>query len=340
MSILANELVWRKSAVVEEGGGNGGRMGSVVSASASKNNIWPDVPQSERNTGSTKYRKMFILVNNVELDGSGNKGLALLTPRVFVETRTPGQDHIEISLGGQRDTQSNIASPPWHGMAELQDPAVATDTSIVVICETDPAVTVIFRSGDVIRISDKADVNAAGNEEYHTISGAPGLNGNEVTLTLSAPLANSYSAGAGTKVSSVIEPGDISCTITGYNNGTGGAHSVAGIQTDATGTIEQTWALNFVTASTYNIVGDEVGTLPGGPFSIVGDISPSNPLAAGDYFTVKASGFTGGTIVAGQAIDFITHPAAIPLWYRRVVPAGAVSLSNNSVIVAIDGESS
>lgn len=47
----------------------------------------------------------------------------------------------------------------------------------------------------------------------------------------------------------------------------------------------------------------------------------------------------GGTFATGDTIAFTTQPAAIALWYKRVVPAGASSFSGNQVIVGIDCES-
>lgn len=340
MSIQASELIWRRSQIVNDDPGNGGRLGYDVSASNAKNNIWPDVPQAERTNSSTKWRKMFILVLNTEADGNGNLGLPLIAPRLFVETRTPGEDIQNIFLGTQTDTQSGTpqTSPDLYGMGELDAIASVSDGTIDVAVE-DWANYPIFRDGDVIRISDKADVNAAGNEEYHTINGAPSNVGNVVTLTLTGTLANDYASGSGTKISSVIEPGTVQCTVDGYTKtSVSGTHTIAGITTDNSGTIEQGWTVEFSDDTTYTISGDTVGPISGS-FSTVGDVTPSNPSASGDYFTLLSSEF-GGTFADGDTIEFSTHPAAIPVWYERRVPVASGSLSNNAVIVAIDGESS
>lgn len=335
MSIQASELVWRKSSVVVTGATNGNVMGTAVSASGAKNNVFPDVPSSERTAGSTVYRKMFILVNNSESDGNGNLGLALIAPKLFVETRTPGDDAVNLFLGTQSDTEADLTgSEDLYGMGVLTNPVSGGASSITVTVE-DWSGLPIFRNGDTIRISDKTDINDAGNnEEYHVINGVPSPSGNQITLTLTGTLANGYSAGA--KVSSVIEPADVECSVDGFSNNGTGTFSAAGITTDNTGTIEMDWTLTFDTSTAYTVRDSSAQSVGSG--NVGSDFTPNNPNG-GTYFTLLSASF-GGTFTGNDTIDFSTHPAAIPVWYRRDVPAGASSLSGNSVIVAVDGESS
>jgi hypothetical protein len=341
MSIQASELVWRKSSVVNDGGTNGNKMGNTISVSGAKNNIFPDVPQAERTAGSfngtAKYRKMFILVNNGEADGNGNLGLSLIAPKLFIETRTPGQDAVNIFLGDQTDIQSGVTgSENLYGMGELTNTVSGGATSIVVTVENWTDLP-IFRNGEKIRISNKTSIiDGGGTEEYHIINGAPSPSGNQITIALTGVLANGYSAGSATKISSIIEPGDVDCTVDGFSNNGSGTFVVAGITTDAIGTIEEDWILTFDTPTTYTVRDSAAASVGSG--NVGSDFTPSNPNA-GTYFTLLSANF-GGAFVGAETIDFSTHPAAIPVWYRRDVPAGASSLSGNSVIVALDGESS
>ena len=76
-SIQTEELIWRKSNVMEGGkelGGsadpsanpaNGGIMTSVEAVDLVKNAIFPDAPQSELTSGSLLWRKIFIHVERV-----------------------------------------------------------------------------------------------------------------------------------------------------------------------------------------------------------------------------------------------------------------------------------
>jgi hypothetical protein len=65
---------------------------------------------------------------------------------------------------------------------------------------------------------------------------------------------------------------------------------------------------------------------------------PINPVTGTPYFTLKASAWAGN-FQGGNQATFDTIPAAIPLWYRRQVPAGTFSLANDYASLAIHGES-
>jgi hypothetical protein len=54
---------------------------------------------------------------------------------------------------------------------------------------------------------------------------------------------------------------------------------------------------------------------------------------------MQSAGF-GGTFLAGDLITFTTHPAAVPIWLRRDVPAGAANLTTNEAVIVLDGETS
>jgi hypothetical protein len=327
MSIVSSELIWRKSAVINDTGTNGGIMTSTQSVSGVKNNIFPDVPQAERTAGSNKYRKMFIHVAN-------DSQLTLVAPRVFVETRTPGDDAVVIFAGTQTDTQADISSPQQYGMGVLKNSVSGGAGSIVVTVE-DWSNLPIFLNGMTIRISDKADINSAGNEEYHVLDAAPTPSGNDITLSLTGTLANGFNSGA--KVSSVYLPGDVATAKSAYTKTGSGTHSIAGIILDNIGSIQQNWTLTFTSATAYGVVGNTVGSV--GTGSVNSDFAPNNPAYSKPYFTLPSTGF-GGTFTQNDTIVWTSSPAAIPIWYQRKVPALAASLSGNSVIVAVDGESS
>lgn len=331
MSIVSSEIVWRKPLVVSGDGTNGGRMSSNLVVSGIKNNLFPDIPESERVAGSTSYRKVFIHVAN-------DSDLTLIAPKVFVETRTPGDDSVVFIVGTQRDTQSAlVGTEPKYGSGPLNATVSSGVTQITVMTESSSLN--IFPIGRVIRISDRASVSASGNEEYRTVTDCTYV-GNVATITFSGGLLSGYSS-TNTKVASVYEPGDVKVTVANFTvTSSQGTYNSAGypILGDSIASIEQDWTLTFQSPTTFIVVGDTVGQV-GTTYSISSDQSPVNPDYSKPYFTIRAIGF-GGTWVANNTITFRTSPASIPLWYRRDVPAGANSLSGNSVIVACDGESS
>lgn len=331
MSIVANELVWRRAAESSDAGTNGGRMTATAILSAVKNNLFPDIPQAERTAGSTKYRKAFIHVAN-------DDDLALIAAKVFVLQPTPGDDHIVIFPGTQTNTQAAIGSPAQvYGAGKLNADAIFGATTLAVLVE-DWASSPIFAAGMTIRVSNRATVDAiTGTDEYATIAvGGVSAAGNVITLTLTAGLANGYSA-TNTYVSSVIEAGDIQATATSPVVAGGGSYDSGTypILPDSIGSIQQNWTLTFTSASQFTIVGDTLGSL--GTFNVTSDAAPSNPAFSRPYFTLNRLGWTSPQ--TGTTATFTTAPASIPLWYRRITPAGANSLSADKVIVGIDGES-
>lgn len=333
MSIIQAELVWRRATTNDDSGSNGGRMTHTPITSGVKNNIWPDVPQSERTAGSTKYRKVFIHVAN-------DDDLTLVAPRVFVERQTPGDDLVIFFPATQIDTQSGIVGTETkYGCGLLNSNYTAGGMTIAVLVEDWSVVNDrIFADGRKIRISDKSNIDGSGNEEWATISGAPSAAGNVITLTLAAALANSYVATT-TKVSTVYEPGDVACAVSNWSESGSGTYneSTYPLLMDNIGTIYQNWTLTFTSATEFTLSGDTLGAgVATGNVST--NFAPTNPNFSKPYFNLRALGW-GGTWTTGNTITFRTSPASIPLWYKRVVPAGAASLSGNSAIVAVDGES-
>lgn len=330
-SIIASEIVWRKPTVISDASSNGGRMAFTAIANAVKNNIWPDVPQSERTAGSLKYRKVYIHIAN-------DSDLALISPKVFVETQTPGDDRITFFPGTQTDTQANITGiERQYGAGKLNANISANATTITVLTEL--AADNIFRDGDLIRISDKSSVDdVSNNEEFLTITGTPTYAGDVCTIHTTTGTVYPYLA-ANTKVASVYQPGDISANIASFTkNSVGGTYNTTDypVLPDAIASIRQSITLTFSNATTFSCVGDTLGSM--GTGNVNSDFSPSNPNYTKPYFTLRSLGF-GGVWQNGDTITFIVNPAAVPIWYKRTVPAGASSLSGDKFIIGITGES-
>lgn len=335
MSILASELVWRKPENSSNTPSNGGRMTSTSIPTSVKNNILPDVSNSDRIAGITEFRKIFIHVANVD-------DLPLTNPKIFVDKPTPGTDNVTIFQGTTTDTEATIGTPILFGCGYLDTAATAGD--LVVSVRTEDFNLNYLQAGMPVRISDKPSVDAAGNEEYFTISSISVYAGDIVSLTLSAALANSY-ATTDTYISSVIEPGTIQATVTPVIATVTGA--TPGTYDDTTfplllnsiGGIEQNWTITFSDATNYILTSDDPALALSVAGTISGNLVPVNADYTKPYFTLDWNGF-GGIFVAGDTLTFTTTPAAVALWYRRDVPAGAASLAGDSVVVAVDGESS
>jgi len=336
MSIVAAELLWKPPLEISDAASNGGRMANQVAGitSAAKNNIFPDVPQAERSAGSTKWRKIFIQAAN-------DAGLTLIAPKVFVETKTPGDDNVMFVAGTQINTQSQLTGTEQrYSMGTLYQTISANATSLQVDCEDGAGNITQFTTGMKVRISDRADIGASGNEEYRTLTSAT-RSGDRFTLGWSGGLTNGYSANV-TKISGVYEPGDCKTTVVSWTESGAGTYNeatypVVDSALSNIGVIYQVWTLTFTSATAFGVVGDTVGSVGTGNTSTL--FAPVNGVHSKPYFQIRSAGW-GGTWANNNTIVFTTAPAAIPIWYRRVVPIGAASLSGNSVIVAVDGESS
>ncbi|MBF0161616.1 MAG: hypothetical protein HQL88_04935 [Magnetococcales bacterium] len=209
MSIVASELKLYAAAVANDTTANGGAISITEIVSGVKNNIWPDVSQAERTSGSVKYRKLFIKVENAE-------SLALTNARIFIETPTPGDDTVVLISGTPTDTQAEADDyTRFYGAGTLDANTSAGAATLAVNVENGNASTGanIFRDGDLIRVSDKATVDAvSGNTEFVRLasSNAVSWTGNRAALTLASgvTLANAYTAST-TRVASVLEVASI-----------------------------------------------------------------------------------------------------------------------------------
>lgn len=329
MPVLGSELkMYRSTLVADTAGTNGGVMSSNEVVHNVNNNIFPDVPQSERTAGSTKYRKVFYKNTN-------SANLPLLNPRVFLDKYTQGDDAVYMAVGTQSDLQSGLGTPKLYGCGKLDAAANTGATSIQVLIEN-PA-TQFFANGDAIRITNKADVNAAGQEEFNVVSGTPSLAGSVATITLTTPLVNTYAA-TDTRVANVYAPGsDLKPTISGSSVATVGNGDLDfnAMTLVNSGTLFDDWTVTFSSSTAYSVSGARSGAV--GTGNTLTDFSPTNPATGTPYFTLPASAFSGAWAAADTAL-FTTNPASIPLWLKRVVPAGAAAISGNRFTLAMDGE--
>lgn len=335
MPILDNEIIWRPAALMSDvtPTQNGGRMAGALLVSGVKNNLFPDVSQSERLAGAVKWRKAFIHVNSAQ-------DTALLNVRLFLDSLTPAGDFVVFQPGSQTDTEDQIAGRPY-GIGTLYAPVVGGAAQIQVACEHNAEYATLqpLRVGDVVRVSDRPSTGGAGNEEWVTVSGVS-YGTDFATVDVSPVLVNSY-ATSNTLVSSVLELPSAVAGVTGVSVTSGGggfdSATVGNLIAHNKGAVEENWTLTFTSATTFTVSGNTVGTLAS-PGSVSADYAPLNPATGTPYFTIKAIAWAG-TFQMNDTVTFATQPAAIPIWYRRQVPAGTYSLANDFTSLAIHGES-
>lgn len=338
MTILSSELRIYKSTVITDTGTNGARMSSTEVVSGVSNNLFSNVFTADRVAGLTTYRKCFCKVGN-DADES------LYYPQIWLDIVTTGDDWVIFFVGTNRDIQSGIAGTEHkYGCAPLHANVSAGAATLDVSVEDSTLVSgnnAIFTVGDKFRITDMDTILGTGNEEIHTLTSVTPVSGTQVTLAFSATtLANSYTTADDTRVMSIYEPSTVECSVDNWveTSASTGIYdeSTYPIVTDNIGTVEETWTLTFTSTTEFGVVGDTVGSVGTGDTST--NFAPSNAAFSKPYFTLDKDGWslvwdTPDTVV------FQTHPAAVPVWQYRVVPAGCGSLSGNKTCIVFGGES-
>ena len=327
MAIVDAELKQYRAAVVNDTSSNGGRLSATELATGVKNNVWPDVPETERTAGSQKFRKVLWKVANAA-------GTVLQNARVWLSSITPGDDFVRFFAGTQRNTQGDLTgSEQRYGAGTLDSDISSGANTLDVLTEdgTDP----IFVADGTLWISDGT------NTEFATIASGNSVvyAGDVATITLAGNTTNGYAAATPTVVASVLEAGNVSASVDNYAPSTAsGTFDDTGnpIVPHGIGTVEETWTLTFSSASDFSVVGDTVGSVGSG--NISSDFAPTNADFSVEYFTLPSAAW-GGTWASAETLVFQTHPATVPLWLERTVPAGAGSLAANEYTCLIDGES-
>lgn len=147
MTISASDIVFRKSAVVTDTTGNGGRKSQTLVVSGSRHALFPRVTKAERTSGVTRYRKEF-LCNESAADEIAYDVLA------YLEHPSNGGDRFYLALATQIDTQGDIATAPptWMGCGQLNTMLAGGETTVLLNMEADDY---IFPSGGYLHLTDK-----------------------------------------------------------------------------------------------------------------------------------------------------------------------------------------
>lgn len=318
MAIVGSELVYYASAVVNDTSSNGGRISANEVVSGSSNSFWPNVPEGDLTAGVTQWRKGFVRVDN-----AANETASVL--RVGLWRPTPGDDSIYLALGTQTNIQSGFGTPDLYGVGQLNSNELTGSQEFDVLVE-DGAV-IIFRDGDLIRISNETSLGSGGTAEVHTINGTPTVVGDVVTITIDGTLANDYSS-TNTYVSSLIEATDVAGT-TGNKTvtSTSGNFIEANMTVGNLGSIYQVLTFTFTSATTFTVVSDAGIALAGGTTDST--YAPTNVSKGASYFSIPPTCWDG-TWATNDTLEITTIPPSVPILEKRVVPAGATAFGSQN----------
>lgn len=101
------------------------------------------------------------------------------------------------------------------------------------------------------------------------------------------------------------------------------------------GALDERWALVFLSATSFNIIGENVGIIAQGNTSI--DIAPLNPATGTPYWTLSALGWGLGW-ATGNVLRFNTVGSTFPVWLVRTVQQGEETVTNDSFTLLIRGD--
>lgn len=320
MAIIGDELKYYQSKVVNDTASNGGRISFTEILSGLSNSWWPNILESQLATGLIQYRKGFLRVDNGLNEVASNLRVGLWRP-------TPGSDELYLAKGTQTNIQSDwIATPPaLYGCGKLDVSVLAGANSIDVLVEDGSVI--IFRDGDLIRISNETTLGENGTAEIHTVSGTPTVLGDIVTIGLVGSLANDYNS-ASTYVSSLIEESTVKGIVSGkIVTSTSGTFDETQVTVGNLGSIYQTLTFTFTSASAFNVTSDEGITLPSGSTASI--YGPTNNATGSAYLSIPP-GAWGGTYATNDTVVFVTEPPCIGIIEKRVVPPGSAAISSQT----------
>lgn len=307
MAILDTDLETYLPLVRDDSATNGGRMtydllGDGLHA------LFPVAGTAERAAGSTKWRKAFG-----KLSDSADQTWSDV--KAWLDGAPTADAQLYFAAGTDTDTQGDLSSPRLYGTGTL-DVGVSPGATSLDVLVADGAVTT-FADGDLIRIWEGS------TSEWATVSGAPSVLGDVVTLPLAAGVGSTYTTAA--LVGSVLESGDIVSSVSDkIVTSATGTFDLTAVTAHNLGAYSDTITVTFTAATTFTAAGTVLGSLGAGNVGSV--FAPSNPDTASALFTIPAAAW-GGTYLAGDTVSFILHPSTVPHWRKRVIPAGAASAS-------------
>jgi hypothetical protein len=125
-------------------------------------------------------------------------------------------------------------------------------------------------------------------------------------------------------------------TVNGSGSATATFNDIANpLQVVNSGALTERWAVIFTNSTTFNVIGEHVGTVAVGNTS--SDCSPLNPASGTPYFTIPSAGW-GILWSTGNVLRFNTVGAYFPVWVARTIQQGPETVPDDSFTLLIRGD--
>ena len=335
MAIISTDLKIYRSETINDSSTNGGRADFTAEVvDAVRNNIFPNVSQTQRTAGVTRYRKIWLANRNAD-------DLALTNAFFHLTEATEGGDRVLAIQGDWRDTQTDIdptAAVDWRGSAMNLASGIASAATTLDATPESMASPDMFPSDpEAPEGNRRLFITDGTNEDYVTWT-AQSDETTYVEYTLDTGPTNTY--GASSTAAHVLDlADDVEPTVEDVT-----ATSTSGTFDDTTypitgtnvGTIDDDWTLTFTSSTAFTISGSEYGSA--GTGNTTTNCAPTNSVSGDSLFVIDSDAW-GGTWAEDDTLTFTTRPAAVPIWLVQIVPAATASTGDNGIAIRFGGES-
>lgn len=324
MSLSSSDITFNYPKTISDAATNGGQMSKNTIKSGAIGALFPRPTVEERDTGLTRYRKIFFKLNN-----NGPDTLSSL--KLYLSKYTPAGDSIVFFPTTNEYTQDDIVGTERkYGVASLV--SIVDDTMVVDV--EDSSFTGIIQNGDTIQVSNRLVPGGSGNVDRVTVSSSPSVSGNRLTFTFTGDIINTYEAGD--FVSSIYDHGDLVGTISSASvTSSSGTFNEEDIVLTNASTIKETVTLTFINSTQFSAVGSVSGPL--GTGNIGATFSPNNPDFTLPLFSIPITAW-GGTFANGDVVSFITNPPVVPMFIIEKIPSECGTLVGNNTYLCWEGQ--
>ena len=193
MPVTQADLVLKRSkSVSDDPNTNGG----AISNTSVGTSIFPDVSGTERTSGITRWRKMFMkneAGTGVAPEKLKDPNLNLLETKIYLQNTSAGGDHFLMKKATAKNNfQADEFDTDWYGTGDLAEDVLADVLTLDVDCEVSGVLDGdVFQNGGIVFITDGT------NKEYLQLDAVTGVSWVDNLATLYFPttaLQHNYTA--------------------------------------------------------------------------------------------------------------------------------------------------